>query len=281
VALTGLTGAGKSTLASLVTRFYDPQEGRILIDGRDIRTFTVASLRQQVSLVLQESILFRGTVLENIAYGCEGATRDQILEAARAAHVHEFVRRLPEGYDTIVSERGTTLSGGQRQRVAIARALVRNAPIVILDEPTSELDAISERYVMRGLEHLIAGRTVIVIAHRLSTLRRAGRIFVLNKGRIVQSGTHRELLAAPGLHRGLYAAQNGISPTETTEGPRHNVSNNGMAPPETPPQAPPEASPVASMEEGFPLTLDDSGDLILALVVGPEEGNGQGPGPAH
>jgi subfamily B ATP-binding cassette protein MsbA len=212
IALTGLTGAGKTTVASLITRFYDPQKGRILIDGRDIRTLTLASLRRQVSLVLQESILFRGTVLENIAYGCDVATAEDILEAARAAYVHEFVRRLPDGYDTVVSERGTTLSGGQRQRVAIARALVRNAPIVILDEPTSELDAISERYVMKGLERLIEGRTVIVIAHRLSTLRRADRIFVLNRGRIVQSGTHAELLAQPGLYRGLYTAQNGISP---------------------------------------------------------------------
>jgi ATP-binding cassette, subfamily B, bacterial len=264
VALTGLTGAGKSTLASLLARFYDPQEGRILIDGQDIRTFTVASLRRQVSLVLQESILFRGTIQENIAYGCEGATIDQIVEAARSAHVHEFIRRLPDGYDTIVSERGTTLSGGQRQRIAIARALVRDAPIVILDEPTSELDAISERYVMKGLEQLVEGRTVIVIAHRLSTLRRADRIFVLNKGRIVQSGTHLELLKAPGLYRALSAAQNGTSPMEVTS----NGDHAGVDPdPESVAPAQNGTSPMEATSNGDHAGVDPDPESVAPALV--------------
>jgi subfamily B ATP-binding cassette protein MsbA len=224
IALTGLTGAGKSTLTSLIGRFYDPWEGQVLIDGQDVRTFTLASLRRQVSVVLQESVLFHGTILENIAYGCDGAAMDRVLEAARAAHVEEFVRRLPDGYDTIVSERGTTLSGGQRQRIAIARALMRDAPIVILDEPTSELDALSERHVMKGLERLVAGRTVIVIAHRLATLRKATRIFVLNRGRIVASGTHDDLVSKPGLYRGLVAAH------DESDRPRGTVEAKGSGP---------------------------------------------------
>jgi subfamily B ATP-binding cassette protein MsbA len=154
-------------------------------------------------MVLQESILFRGTIYDNIAYGSEGVSREEVLAAAEAAYVDEFVRNLPQGYDTQVAERGVSLSGGQRQRIAIARALVRDTPIVILDEPTSGLDAISEQYVMRGLDRLMVGRTVIVIAHRLSTLRRADSIYVLNHGRVVESGRHTELVAAGGLYSRL------------------------------------------------------------------------------
>jgi ATP-binding cassette subfamily B protein len=205
VALAGPTGAGKSTLMSLIPRFYDPWRGQVLVDGQDVREFTLESLRSQVALVLQESILFHGTILENIAYGNEQATPDQIVAAAEAAYVDEFVRELPDGYETVVSERGTTLSGGQRQRIAIARALVRDAPIVILDEPTSGLDAVSERYVLKGLERLTRGRTVFVVAHRLSTLRSAQRIYVLEHGRIVDCGTHDELTERTGVYRSMHS----------------------------------------------------------------------------
>jgi ATP-binding cassette subfamily B protein len=169
-----------------------------------VREYTLASLRGQIALVLQDSMLFHGTIYENVAYGAVEPTRDDVLAAAEAAYVDEFVRELPEGYETIVSERGTTLSGGQRQRIAIARALVRDAPIVILDEPTSGLDAISERYVLRGLRRLVAGRTVFMIAHRISTIRRADRIYVLDHGRIVDEGRHDELAARIGPYRQMH-----------------------------------------------------------------------------
>jgi subfamily B ATP-binding cassette protein MsbA len=203
VAITGPTGAGKSSVVSLIPRLYDVTQGALLLDGIDVRDLHVATVRKQISMVLQESILFRGTIYDNIAYGSEGVSREQVLAAAEAAYVDEFVRNLPLGYDTPVAERGVTLSGGQRQRIAIARALVRNTPIVILDEPTSGLDAISEQYVMRGLDRLMAGRTVIVIAHRLSTLKRADKIYVLDHGRIVESGRHTDLVASGGLYSRL------------------------------------------------------------------------------
>jgi ABC-type multidrug transport system fused ATPase/permease subunit len=203
VAITGPTGAGKSSVVSLIPRLYDATKGTVLLDGVDVRELQVDSVRKQISMVLQESILFRGTIYDNIAYGSEGVSREEVLAAAEAAYVDEFVRNLPQGYDTQVAERGVSLSGGQRQRIAIARALVRDTPIVILDEPTSGLDAISEQYVMRGLDRLMVGRTVIVIAHRLSTLRRADSIYVLNHGRVVESGRHTELVAAGGLYSRL------------------------------------------------------------------------------
>jgi ATP-binding cassette subfamily B protein len=210
VALAGATGAGKSTLVSLIPRFYDPWEGAVLLDGVDVREYTIASLRRQIALVLQDSILFHGTVYENIAYGAPEATEADVFAAAEAAFADEFVRGLPDGYATLVSERGTTLSGGQRQRIAIARALVRDAPIVILDEPTSGLDALSERYVLKGLERLVEGRTVFVVAHRLSTLRHADRIYVLDSGRIVESGTHDELSHRAGPYSAMHEALVGV-----------------------------------------------------------------------
>ena len=210
VALAGATGAGKSTLVSLIPRFYDPWDGAVLVDGVDVREYTIASLRRQIALVLQDSILFHGTVYENIAYGAPEATEEDVFAAAEAAFADEFVRGLPDGYATLVSERGTTLSGGQRQRIAIARALVRDAPIVILDEPTSGLDALSERYVLKGLERLVEGRTVFVVAHRLSTLRHADRIYVLDSGRIVESGTHDELSHRAGPYSAMHEALVGV-----------------------------------------------------------------------
>jgi len=207
VALAGATGAGKSTLVSLVPRFYDPQRGAVLVDGVDVRDYQLESLRRQIALVLQDSILFHGSIRENIAYGAADASDDAILNAAEAAYVDEFVREFPDGYDTIVSERGSTLSGGQRQRIAIARALVRDAPIVILDEPTSGLDALSERYVLKGLDRLMEGRTVIVIAHRVSTLRQADRIYVLDEGRLTDAGLHQELVSHAGAYRAMHGLQ--------------------------------------------------------------------------
>lgn len=201
IALAGPTGAGKSTVSSLIPRLYDVNAGAVLLDGHDVRDLTLESVRNQVALVLQESVLLSGTILENLAFGAPWATREELVAAAEAAYVDEFVDRLPDGYDTVVNERGTTLSGGQRQRIAIARALVRNAPVVILDEPTSGLDAVSESLVLKGLERLTAGRTVIVVAHRLSTLQKADRIYVLEQGRVVDSGTHADLSARDGVFR--------------------------------------------------------------------------------
>jgi ATP-binding cassette, subfamily B, bacterial len=205
LALVGATGAGKSTLVGLVPRFFDPWQGRVLIDGIDVRDVTLKSLRAQVSLVLQESFLFPLSVADNIAYGRPGATQQEVEAAARAANAHDFISRLEHGYDTVIGERGGTLSGGERQRIAIARALLKDAPILILDEPTSALDAETERLVLEALERLMGGRTTLVIAHRLSTIRNADRIVVLAQGRIVEQGSHAQLVELNGAYRSLHA----------------------------------------------------------------------------
>jgi ATP-binding cassette subfamily B protein/subfamily B ATP-binding cassette protein MsbA len=204
VALVGRTGAGKSTLAGLILRFFDPQRGRVTVDGHDLRQVTLRSVRQQVTLMLQEPILFHSTVAENIAFGTAGATREQIEVAARQAEADEFIRELPQGYDTMLGEDGLTLSGGQRQRLALARALLRRTPIVLLDEPTSSLDLATEDQVWRNVEALLQGRTALVIAHRLSTARRADRIVVLDGGRVVEVGSHDELLRKGGAYARLW-----------------------------------------------------------------------------
>ena len=206
-AIVGPTGAGKTTIASLIARFYDPLKGQVKIDGQDVRNYRLKSLREQISFVLQENFLFRAPIWQNIAYGKPEASRDEIIQAAKLANADEFIINMPEQYDTMVGEQGITLSGGQRQRVAIARAIIRNAPILILDEPTSDLDAASEELVFEALSRLMEGKTSIVIAHRLATVRRADVIFVLDKGVIVERGTHTTLLSAGGLYSHLYEIQ--------------------------------------------------------------------------
>ena len=207
LAVVGPSGAGKSTLVNLLPRFYDATGGRILIDGRDTRDFHLDSLRKRISMVTQDVILFNDTIRANIAYGDPGATEESIMRAAKAALVDDFAASLPEGYDTRIGERGLRLSGGERQRISIARAILKNAPILILDEATSSLDAESEASVQQALQNLMQGRTTIVIAHRLSTVRRAGRIIVLDDGRIRESGTHEELVVRRGLYWKLYNLQ--------------------------------------------------------------------------
>ena len=209
VALVGPTGGGKSTLAGLIPRFYDPQSGQVKIDGVDVRGFTLKSLRQQISFVLQETLLFHAPVWQNIAYGKPEATRDEIINAAKLANADEFIEKMPQGYDTMIGERGVTLSGGQRQRIAIARAIIRNSPILILDEPSSGLDAASEDLVFEALNRLTRNKTTIVIAHRLTTVRKADIIFVLQDGGVVESGAHNELLARGGLYAQLHEIQFG------------------------------------------------------------------------
>lgn len=207
IGICGPTGSGKSTIVSLIARFYDPTAGRVLIDGTDITDFTIDGLRGQIGFVLQDTILFYGSIHENIAYGRPGATDEEIIEAAKLANADEFIVKMPHGYDTLVGERGVTLSGGQRQRIGIARAVVRNSPILILDEPTASLDTESEKIVMEALEKLMTGRTVIIIAHRLSTIRDADKIIVLNGGFVAEEGTHEELIAKGEIYADLYNVQ--------------------------------------------------------------------------
>ena len=204
LAIVGTTGAGKTTLVNLVPRFFDPWEGRVLIDRQEVRDVPLKSLRNQIALVLQEPFLFPLTAAENIAYGRPAASRDEIEHAARAANAHEFIVRLPQGYDTVLDERGATLSGGERQRIAIARALLKDAPILILDEPASALDTETERLIFQAMQGLIKGRTTFLIAHRLSTVRQADRIVVLERGQVAESGTHEQLLARGGLYAHLH-----------------------------------------------------------------------------
>jgi subfamily B ATP-binding cassette protein MsbA len=204
VAIVGPTGAGKTTVMNLLHRFYDPTEGSITIDGQDLRQVTMDSWYRQIALVPQETILFGGTILDNIRYGNEKASQEEVVTASRAAHAHDFIMSFPDQYQTIVGEKGINVSGGQRQRIAIARAIVKNPRILLLDEATSALDSESERLVQEALEQLMKGRTTFVIAHRLTTIQRADRILVLNKGRLVETGTHAELMDHKGLYQYLY-----------------------------------------------------------------------------
>jgi ATP-binding cassette subfamily B protein len=207
IGLVGQSGSGKSTLVNLICRFYDLSEGAIRIDGTDIRDIRIADYRRHIGLVLQEPFLFFGTIADNIAYGKPGASRAEIVAAARAAHAHEFILRLPQGYDSLVGERGQGLSGGERQRISIARALLIDPRILIMDEATSSVDTETEQEIQKALDNLVRGRTTIAIAHRLSTLRRADRLVVMEHGQLVEQGQHDELLARQGAYWRLYEAQ--------------------------------------------------------------------------
>jgi ATP-binding cassette subfamily B protein len=210
IGIAGTTGSGKSTLIKLLLRFYDVNSGEITIDGIDIRNFSLADLRRNIALVSQDTYLFHGTIAENIAYGLEDCTMDRIQEAAIAARLHDFVCTLPERYETLVGERGIKLSGGQRQRLSIARAILKNAPILILDEATSSVDTETEREIQQNLDKFAAGRTALVVAHRLSTIRNANRIMVLHQGRLAESGKHDELVAKGGIYADLWNVQTGV-----------------------------------------------------------------------
>jgi ATP-binding cassette subfamily B protein len=216
-AIVGPSGTGKTTIISLIPRFYDPQSGTVKIDGVNIRDCTLKSLREQISFVLQETLLFHATVWDNIAYGKPDASTEQIMRAAKLANAHEFIEKLPEGYATMIGERGANLSGGQRQRISIARAIIRNTPILILDEPTSGLDSASEQTVIEALDRLMQGKTSIVIAHHLNSIRHADIIFVIKDSELVEQGTHEELLAADGLYAELHKIQNSESPGKLAE----------------------------------------------------------------
>lgn len=207
MAIVGLSGAGKTTLVNLLPRFYDPKKGRVLIDGKDVRDISISSLRGHIGIVTQETILFNDSVRNNIAFGNSDAKTEDIIKAARAANAHEFIMKMPQGYDTFIGDRGIRLSGGEKQRIAIARALFKDPPILILDEATSQLDTESERLVQEAIDRLMAHRTVFVIAHRLSTVEHADNIIVLEAGKIIESGTHKELLDQSGLYKRLYELQ--------------------------------------------------------------------------
>ena len=207
VGLVGYSGSGKSTLLNLILRLYDPQRGSILIDGQDIRDVTQQSLHEQISLIPQDPGLFHRTLLENIRYGRPGATREDIELAARGADAHEFIERMPNQYESLVGERGVKLSGGQRQRISIARVIAKNAPILIMDEATSSLDSITEQAIQNSLAALMKNKTVIVVAHRLSTIAHLDRILVFNRGRIIEDGSHAQLLAANGAYTQLWSRQ--------------------------------------------------------------------------
>jgi ATP-binding cassette, subfamily B, bacterial len=207
VAIVGPTGAGKTTLMSLLVRFYDPREGRIFIDGIELKKLKLHSLRDHISVVLQDPLLFSGTVAENIRYGRLDATMEDVVGAAKSAGAHEFIERLPDGYETELGERGARLSGGERQRICVARAFIKDAPILVLDEPTSSIDSKTEAVILDSLEQLMVGRTSFMIAHRLSTIRHADKIIVVDRGRVVEEGTHEELVARQGLYRQLHDAQ--------------------------------------------------------------------------
>jgi ABC-type transport system involved in Fe-S cluster assembly fused permease/ATPase subunit len=229
VAVVGPTGAGKTTLLNLLMRFYDPTEGAVLLDGVDLRRLKIASLRDQISVVPQEPLLFGGTIADNIRYGRLGASDEEVEQAAKAANVHQFIARLPNDYETLIGERGSQLSGGERQRISVARAFLKDSPIAILDEPTSSVDSQTEAVILAALDRLMEGRTTFTIAHRLSTVRRADLILVFNEGLLVQRGTHQELLAEGGLYKRLHDIQAGLAEADLSwVGRRRELGPSGI-----------------------------------------------------
>jgi ATP-binding cassette, subfamily B, bacterial len=233
VGIVGPTGAGKSTLVSMLPRFLDPSEGSVLLDGHDLRTLTVASVRDQISLVQQEPLLFPRSIAENIRYGRLDATDQEVVNAARGANAHDFISALPSGYDTTLGERGAKISGGERQRITIARAFLKDAPVLILDEPTSSVDSRTEAVILEALERLMEGRTTFIVAHRLSTLRHADRIVVINGGELIEEGTHASLMATGGLYATLHALQGGQPSTAQSDGPPDSIATGGPVTEET------------------------------------------------
>ncbi len=274
VALVGPTGAGKTTLTNLLIRFYDPQSGRILIDGVDVREIKLSSLRDQISVVLQEPLLFSGTIAENIRYGRLEATQEEIMGAAKAANVHEFIESLPGGYETELGERGAQLSGGERQRISVARAFVRDAPILVLDEPTSSIDSKTESVILDVLDELMEGRTSFMVAHRLSTIRDADLILVISDGEIVEQGAHDELIALGGIYRQLHDAQ-----TQQRRRKRAAQSAQGPMTADGPPQIAMEPAPSAVSGDGAPAPgASEAGDFDAHPATAPAaDENGEPP----
>ena len=265
VALVGPTGAGKTTLTNLLIRFYDPQSGRILIDDVDARKIKLSSLRDQISLVLQEPLLFSGTIAENIRYGRLEATQEDIVAAAKGANVHDFIQSLPEGYETVLGERGAQLSGGERQRISVARAFVRDAPILVLDEPTSSIDSKTEGVILDVLDELMEGRTSFMVAHRLSTIREADLILVISEGEIVEQGTHDELIEVGGIYRQLHDAQ-----TQQRRRRRAAQSAQGVVTADGPPPIAVQPAPSTASTDGVPAPVDaEAGDFNAHPATAP------------
>jgi ABC-type multidrug transport system fused ATPase/permease subunit len=255
VAIVGPTGAGKSTLLHLLPRFYDPRHGRITLDGHDLRELTIASVRDQFSVVAQEPLLFSASIADNIRYGRLDATHEEIVAAAQAANAHDFVSALPDGYDTVLGERGALLSGGERQRISVARAFLKDAPLLILDEPTSAIDSKTEGVILDALERLIEGRTTFMVAHRLSTVRDADLIIVVNHGRIAELGSHERLMARDGLYKELHDAQQATGRRRATAA----VSADGLAEITT--------ALVEAREEGTSLSGQPLAELAKAMAT--------------
>lgn len=274
VAVVGPTGAGKTTLISVLIRYYDPKQGRVLIDGIDTKRLSLASLRSQISVVLQEPLLFSASIADNIRYGRLDASMDEIVEAARAANAHDFISALPKGYDTELGERGATLSGGERQRISVARAFLKDAPILVLDEPTSSIDSRTERVILDALEDLMIGRTSFVIAHRLSTISEVDKILVISDGRLVEQGTHDELLTHAGTYRQLYEAQNRPRPRRFERGSSVPLDAGRETREEHEPELEPNGEGQRAAEHSNGVNVDEAAQNLAEPFQAPSGGAG-------